>query len=92
MVHSFICNRSIGNGIDGPAPESDDTYILQFCSGTTPSSFHFWIEAASDAPIEAVVVGHFIELSTPEMKEFKSVLPSWMVTMDAVSTWRTMQI
>ncbi|GAB9475395.1 hypothetical protein Gpo141_00012493 [Globisporangium polare] len=90
--NTTLTSWSIGNGIDGPAPESDDTYILQFCSGTTPSNFHFWIEAESNTPIEAVVVGHFIEVLTPEMKEFKSALPSWMVTMDAVSTWRTMQL
>lgn len=84
--------RSIGNGIDGPAPDSDDSYILQFCSGTTPSSFHFWIEAKTAAPIDAVVVGHHLEVVTPAMREFKAALPSWAVTMDAVSTWSTMQL
>lgn len=85
-------HRSIGNGMNGPVPESDDSYILQFCSGTSPSNFHFWIEAESDRSIDAVVVGHFLEVWTPEMNEFKNALPSWMTTMDGVSTWSTMQI
>lgn len=89
----FAGNRSIGNGINGPIPESTDhSYILQFCSGTTPSNFHFWIEAESNEPIHAVVVGHFLEVTTPEMKEFKEALPSWVTTSQAVSTWTSMQI
>ncbi|KAF1322444.1 Endoplasmic reticulum metallopeptidase 1, partial [Globisporangium splendens] len=84
--------KSIGNGVNGPVPESDESYILQFCTGTAPSNFHFWIEAESDRPIDAVIVGHFLDVLTPEMREFKDALPSWMTTMDGVSSWKTVQI
>ncbi|GAB9475391.1 hypothetical protein Gpo141_00012490, partial [Globisporangium polare] len=90
--NTTLTSWSIGNGIDGPAPESDDTYILQFCSGTSPSTFHFWIEATTDAPIEVIVVGHFVELSTPEMDELREALPSWVATKETVSTWSTIRI
>ncbi|RLN05778.1 hypothetical protein BBO99_00002838 [Phytophthora kernoviae] len=87
-----LTSWSMGNGINGPVPEAEDAYILQFCSGTVPSTYHFWIEAESNKPIDVAFVGHFLEVTTPEMKEFSDVLPSWTVVAQAVSTWTAMQI
>ncbi|KAF1790355.1 Peptidase M28 [Phytophthora cactorum] len=52
-------------------------------TGTVPSSYHFWIEAESNKPIDVAFVGHFLEVTTPEMKEFTNVLPSWTVVASA---------
>lgn len=87
-----LTSWSIGNGINGPAPESNDTYILQFASGTPPSNFHFWIEAESDRPINAVVVAHYIEALTPAIEEFQNAMPPWVTYCQSVSTWRSVQI
>ncbi|KAE8878843.1 Endoplasmic reticulum metallopeptidase 1 [Phytophthora fragariae] len=87
-----LTSWSMGNGVSGPVVEAEDAYILQFCSGTVPSSYHFWIEAESNKPIDVAFVGHFLEVTTPEMKEFSDVLPSWTVVASAVSTWTKMQI
>ncbi|KAG7383940.1 Endoplasmic reticulum metallopeptidase 1 [Phytophthora pseudosyringae] len=87
-----LTSWSMGNGVSGPVAEAEDAYILQFCSGTVPSSYHFWIEAESNKPIDVAFVGHFLEVTTPEMKEFSDVLPSWTVVASAVSTWTKMQI
>uniref|UniRef100_M4C1N7 Uncharacterized protein n=1 Tax=Hyaloperonospora arabidopsidis (strain Emoy2) TaxID=559515 RepID=M4C1N7_HYAAE len=77
FVH--VCDRSMGNGISGPVVEAEDAYILQFCSGTVPSNYHFWIEAESNKSIDVVFVAHYLELITPEMTEFLDALPSWTV-------------
>ncbi|OWZ00919.1 Endoplasmic reticulum metallopeptidase [Phytophthora megakarya] len=87
-----LTSWSMGNGISGPVVEAEDAYILQFCSGVVPSIYHFWIEAESIKPIDVAFVGHFLEVTTPEMKEFYDVLPSWTVVASAVSTWTKMQI
>ncbi|KUF89929.1 hypothetical protein AM588_10006339 [Phytophthora nicotianae] len=87
-----LTSWSMGNGVSGPVVEAEDAYILQFCSGAVPSSYHFWIEAESNKPIDVAFVGHFLEVTTPEMKEFTDVLPSWTVVASAVSTWTKMQI
>ncbi|KAF4132237.1 Peptidase family M28 [Phytophthora infestans] len=87
-----LTSWSMGNGVSGPVVEAEDAYILQFCSGTVPSSYHFWIEAESNNPIDVAFVGHYLEVTTPEMKEFMDVLPSWTVVASAVSTWTKMQI
>ncbi|KAL4114456.1 hypothetical protein PRIC2_014393 [Phytophthora ramorum] len=87
-----LTSWSMGNGVSGPVIEAEDAYILQFCSGTVPSSYHFWIEAESKKPIDVAFVGHFLEVTTPEMKEFNDALPSWTVVASAVSTWTKMQI
>ncbi|KAJ8574592.1 hypothetical protein ON010_g4619 [Phytophthora cinnamomi] len=87
-----LTSWSMGNGVSGPVAEAEDAYILQFCSGTVPSSYHFWIEAEGDKPIDVAFVGHFLEVTTPEMKEFSDVLPPWTVVASAVSTWTKMQI
>ena len=84
--------RSMGNGMSGPAAEAEDAYILQFCSGTVPSNYHFWIEAESNRSIDVVFIAHYLELITPEMTEFSDALPSWTATSSAVSTWTKMQI
>ncbi|KAG1698276.1 hypothetical protein DVH05_015265 [Phytophthora capsici] len=87
-----LTSWSMGNGVSGPVAEAEDAYILQFCSGTVPSSYHFWIEAESNKPIDVAFVGHFLEVTTPEMKQFSDALPSWAVVASAVSTWTKMQI
>ncbi|DBA04872.1 TPA: hypothetical protein N0F65_006874 [Lagenidium giganteum] len=87
-----LTSWSIGNGRNGPVPESNDTYILQFSSGTPPSSFHFWIEAEGSEPIGVVYVGHFLENMTPEAEEMLAALPSWTNAPAAVSTWTAMEI
>ncbi|GMF25034.1 unnamed protein product [Phytophthora lilii] len=84
--------KSMGNGVSGPVAEAEDAYILQFCSGTVPSTYHFWIEAESNNPIDVAFVGHYLEVTTSEMKEFFDVLPSWTVVASAVSTWTKVQI
>ncbi|POM58399.1 Endoplasmic reticulum metallopeptidase [Phytophthora palmivora] len=87
-----LTSWSMGNGNSGPVVEAEDAYILQFCSGIVPSIYHFWIEAESSNPIDVAFVGHYLEITTPEMKEFSDVLPSWTVVAAAVSTWTKMQI
>ncbi|TMW65006.1 hypothetical protein Poli38472_009173 [Pythium oligandrum] len=85
---------SLGNGVEGPAASQTDggTYILQFCSGTSPSSFHFWVEAETNNRIEVAVVGHYLEKRTPEMKELTGAFPKWVHSIDTVSTWRIQTI
>ena len=90
FVHVF--DRSMGNGISGPVVEAEDAYILQFCSGTVPSNYHFWIEAESNKSIDVVFVAHYLELITPEMTEFLDALPSWTVVSAFASTWTKLQI
>ncbi|CAH0474874.1 unnamed protein product [Peronospora belbahrii] len=87
-----LTSWSWGNGSSAPAVEAEDAYILQFCSGTVPSNYHFWIEAESNKPIDVAFVGHYLEATTPEIKEFSDPIPSWAVITSAVSTWTKLQI
>ncbi|CAI5744335.1 unnamed protein product [Peronospora destructor] len=87
-----LTSWSLGNGDSGPVVEAEDAYILQFCSGTVPSTYHFWIEAESNKPIDVAFVGHYLAITTPEMKEFSDALPSWAVATSTVSTWTKLQI
>lgn len=82
----------MGDGVSGPVAEAEDAYILQFCSGTVPSSYHFWIEAVSNSSIDVAFVGHYLEQTTPEMQEFSDALPSWVAVASTVSTWTKVQI
>ena len=69
-------------------PTADgETYVLYFSTGQPPASFHFWLEAESDAPIELVVVGHYLEQVTSEMRELMTALPTWVDPTHSVSTW-----
>ncbi|TDH69130.1 hypothetical protein CCR75_003182 [Bremia lactucae] len=87
-----LTSWSMGKDISGPISEAGEAYLLQFCSGIVPSSYQFWIEAEGNEPIDVAYVGHYLEVTTPEMKEFADVLPSWTVVASAVSTWTKMQI
>jgi hypothetical protein len=84
--------RSIGEGVSGPAPHSDGTYILHFATGTPPANFEFWLEAEGDNGIEVGVVGHHLEKQTPQMREFVAALPPWCDALEFVSTWSTRTI
>ncbi|GLE05600.1 hypothetical protein PINS_up014632 [Pythium insidiosum] len=84
-----LTSWSIGQGVNGPVPSTEGTYILQFATGIPPASFHFWIEAETNAPIEIGLTGHFLEERTPQMQEFLDALPSWVHVAEIVSTWRS---
>ncbi|KAJ0404898.1 hypothetical protein P43SY_001810 [Pythium insidiosum] len=87
-----LTSWSIGEGVNGPVPSTEGTYILQFATGIPPASFHFWIEAESNAPIEIGLTGHFLEERTTQMQEFLDALPSWVHVAEIVSTWRSQVI
>ncbi|KAJ0410024.1 hypothetical protein ATCC90586_000883 [Pythium insidiosum] len=87
-----LTSWSIGQGVNGPVPSTEGTYILQFATGIPPASFHFWIEAESNAPIEIGLTGHFLEERTTQMQEFLDALPSWVHVAEIVSTWRSQVI
>jgi hypothetical protein len=79
---------SIGNGTESVPPREKECYILYFASGNVPSEFNFWIEAVSDKPIAVTLAGHYLDVSTPLLREMQLNLPLWALARTTVSLYQ----
>ncbi|KDO33233.1 hypothetical protein SPRG_02043 [Saprolegnia parasitica CBS 223.65] len=88
-----LASWSLGNGTDGVPPLIDDVYLFQFSTGgLAPASFHFWVDVATDGPIDVAYCGHYLNGTTADLAAVASLLPDWTAHTVFTSSWSLTQL
>ncbi|EQC34205.1 hypothetical protein SDRG_08408 [Saprolegnia diclina VS20] len=88
-----LASWSLGNGTDGVPSQIDDVYLFQFSTGgLAPASFHFWVDVATDGPIDVAYCGHYLNGTTPDLATAAKLLPDWTAHTTFTSSWTLTQL